>query len=202
MSAQKTGYVLKTIASLGYPGLFLGLVLEFLGVPFPGEIVLTFTGFLVWNGHLGFGVAVFSATMGSLTGTVAAYFLGRKFGRPLLDKYGKYVFVDKKKIDTAEHWFNRHRFLVLLFGRFVPGIRPLSAYTAGIAHMEFMQFWPLSVCGAFVWCAAFIFLGKHLGKNWASISSLLERYDLALVGVLAVGCLGYLVWKTLNRQRR
>lgn len=203
MSEQKINYWLKLISVFGYPGLFLGLILEFLGLPFPGEIVLTFAGFLVWNGHLGFGAAVFSAIMGSVTGTVIAYFLGRKFGRPFLEHYGKYAFLTRQKIDRAERWFNRHSFIVLLLGRFVSGVRPLSAYMAGIARMKFWVFLPLSFGGTFLWCITFIMIGNYLGQNWGKILAVLGKYNLIIISVFAVVLTIFMVIRrsAANRER-
>lgn len=198
---QKMGKGLKLIGTWGYPGLFLGLVVEFLGFPFPGEIVLTYTGYLVYAGILRFEYALLSAVTGSLTGTVIAYTLGRKFGRPLLDKYGRYIWLNGKKLDKAENWFNRHGILVLLFGRFVPGIRPLSAYTAGFAKMKLALFLPLSLAGAFLWCLTFVTVGKVLGRHWERISWLLARYNLVILGFAGVGILFYVLWKIYGNKK-
>ena len=199
---QKVSRGLKLIGIWGYPGLFLGLVVEFLGFPFPGEIVLTYTGYLVWSGILRFDNALFSAVAGSLTGTVIAYSLGRRFGRPLLDKYGRYIWLNEKRVDMAERWFHRHGILVLLFGRFVPGIRPLSAYSAGFARMKLHLFLPLSLAGAFLWCFTFITIGKILGKHWERITWLIAKYDLFLAGFAAVAAVLYILWKVFRYKPR
>jgi membrane protein DedA with SNARE-associated domain len=195
-------YGLKFISAFGYPALFAGLIIEFLGAPFPGEIVLAFTGFLVWSGYLEMSGAVLAAVTGSLTGTMMAYFIGMKFGRPFLEKYGRYAFLNKRKIDKAERWFNRHSFIVLLFGRFVPGIRPLSAYTAGIARMKFRVFLPLSFVGTSIWCIFFLAVGKHLGRNWNSISAVLEKYQLFLAVAAIVGAGVYLFMKIFKKKTK
>jgi len=203
VSEQKINYWLKVISAFGYPALFFGLILEFLGLPFPGEIVLAFAGFLVWNGHLDFGTAVFSAAGGSLAGTVMAYWLGRKLGRPFLKLYGKYAFINAHKINRAERWFNRHSFIVLLLGRFVSGVRPLSAYMAGIARMKFWVFLPLSFFGTFVWCITFILLGNYLGQNWARILAVVGKYNLVAVILLAATLLAFYFKRRsiVNRKR-
>ena len=197
---QKSGKGLELIGIWGYPGLFLGLIVEFLGFPFPGEIVLTYTGYLVWAGILQFETALISAVAGSLTGTIIAYSLGRRFGRPLVDRYGRNIWLNRKKLDTAEDWFNRHAILVLLFGRFVSGIRPLSAYSAGFAKMKLVLFLPLSLAGTFLWCFNFITAGKILGQHWQQISWLMARYNLVIAVFAGVVILAIL-WKIfLNKK--
>lgn len=198
---QKLDQAFKLIGIWGYPGLFLGLVAEFLGFPFPGEIVLTYTGYLVYIGILKFETALFSAVAGSLTGTIIAYSLGRKFGRPLLDKYGRYIWLNRKKLDKAEDWFNKHGILVLLFGRFVPGIRPLSAYSAGFAKMKLALFLPLSLAGAFLWCLTFITAGKLLGLHWQRIALLMARYNLVIMGFAGVVILAYVFSKIFRTKK-
>lgn len=200
-SNSKLKLGIKLISIFGYPGLFLGLLVEFVGIAFPGEIVLAFTGFLVWNGHMAFFPALLSSAAGAISGTVIAYLVGRQYGRPFLEKYGRYVFVRKKTINRAENWFNKHSILVLLLGRFVPGIRPLSAYMAGIAHMKFWVFAPLSLTGVLIWCITFVTLGTKLGQNWNIVSSLMARYNIILLSVAAAGVLIFVGIKVSKKIR-
>lgn len=202
MKGKTIEFGLNLISTLGYPGLFWGLALEFLGIPFPGEIVLIFTGFLVWDGHLELMRATFFAVTGSLFGMITAYLVGLKYGRPFLENYGKYVFIKAKKIDRAEVWIKRHGLIVLLFGRFIPGVRPISAYMAGIAKMKLRVFLPMSLLGSFLWCFTFIMLGNMLGQNWISITPILEKYDLTLIGLLFIGILVYFINKSIRKRER
>jgi membrane protein DedA with SNARE-associated domain len=102
----------------------------------------------------------------------------------------------------AEDWFNRHGILVLLFGRFVPGIRPISAYSAGFARMKLALFLPLSLTGAFLWCLTFMFAGTLLGKHWERITWLIAKYNLFLAGFAAVVAVLYITWKVLGYKPR
>lgn len=200
MNESKFAMGLKLISALGYPGLFLGLFVEFLGIAFPGEIVLAFTGFLVWNGHLKLFPALFSAVSGALSGTIIAYYLGRRFGRPFLEKFGRYLFIRKKTITRAERWFTQHAYLVLLLGRFIPGIRPLSAYTAGISQMKFGVFLPLSLSGTTIWCFTFIMLGNKLGQNWGQAVKILKQYDLFLIFIFTAVIITYFIFGFSKRS--
>lgn len=200
MTGQKLSYVLKLVSMLGYPGLFLGLIVEFLGIPFPGEIVLAFSGFMVWKGHLEFYPALLAAVAGSTTGSVISYALGRKFGRPFIEKYGRYAFLNDKKIDKVERWFNRHCFILLLFGRFISGVRPLSSYMAGISCMKFRVFFPLSFIGTLIWCTTFVLIGKSVGRNWTEFLSLFRNYSAALFGLVFLTLIIYSVWKFANKK--
>lgn len=201
MDSNRINAWLKIIVSFGYPGLFLGLLIEFLGLPFPGEIVLTFAGFMVWNKHLSLMGVIFASVLGSLTGTMIAFFIGRHYGRPILDKFGKYFFLNKSKINYAERLFNRHRFVVLLFGRFLPGVRPVSAYAAGIARMKFRVFLPLSLGGSLIWCSVFVILGTYLGQNWQRVTSLLVDYYIVIVGIILFIAIIFIV-RTLAKRKK
>lgn len=200
--SKKVNYWLKLIASFGYPGLFFGLIAEFLGIPFPGEIVLTFSGFLVWSNHMGYTGTILAAVTGSVIGTVVAYNIGRFFGRPFLDKYGGYVFLNQNKIAFAERLFNRHNIVVLLFGRFIPGVRPLSAYIAGIARMRLALFFPLSLIGALIWCTTFITLGRYLGQNWFAAIKLVDKYGNILLWIAGSLIIAYILLKMAKREKR
>lgn len=200
-SDSKLKLGIKIISVLGYPGLFLGLLVEFVGIAFPGEIILAFTGFLVWNRHLELVPALLSAAAGALSGTLIAYFLGIQYGRPFLEKYGKYIFMRKKSISRAEKWFNKHSILVLLLGKFVPGVRPLSAYMAGIAHMKFWVFAPLSLIGVLLWCITFIVLGTKLGQNWNVVSRMMAKYNIILLSIIIGGVLIFIGIKASKKMR-
>jgi len=169
---------LNLVVQYGYIGLVGGLMVEFLGFPFPGEIVLTFTGFLVFQGHLSFWYAALAAIAGSAAGSTIAYYIGRRYGKDYIIKYGKYIMLNKAKIAAGEKWFLKYRGALLLFGRFFPGIRPMSAYIAGMAGMKLPSFLFFSVTGAAVWCLFFISLGRLVGRNWTTVGPLLGKYNL------------------------
>lgn len=195
---KKIGIIL--VVQYGYLGLVAGLVVEFLGFPFPGEIVLSFTGFLIFQGHLKFWYAALAAIIGSVIGSSMAYYIGRHYGRDYIIKYGKYIMLSEKKIAAGEKWFMKYHGALLLFGRFAPGVRPMSAYIAGMAGMKFPSFLVFSISGAAIWCVFFITLGRIVGRNWSAIIVMFGRYNLS-VFVLVLGIAGFLLYRWNRRKR-
>lgn len=184
---------LDLIGSLGYAGLGLGMLMEFTGLPFPGEIALGFAGFMVWRGVLSFAPTWAVALVFSWFGSLVAYFLGARLGRPFVLKYGKYGGLDEQKMEKVEEWFSSRRVIVLVFGRFISGVRPLSAYVAGMAGMPWSSFAILSFLGTALWSSTFLTAGLLLGANWEK----LESYSIFLgVFFLALSVfLGVFFWR-------
>lgn len=188
---------LNLVAKYGYVGLGLGMLMEFTGLPFPGEIALGFAGFMIWRGALVFA-PTWAVVLGfSWLGSLVAYFLGACLGRPFILKYGKYGGLNEKKLKKVEIWFSRHRVHVLVFGRFISGVRPLSAYVAGMAGMPWFSFATLSFLGTTLWTSTFLFAGVLLGANWESIKS--YSFLLGLVFLVLSITLGLFFWHRRGR---
>ncbi|MCF8011151.1 MAG: DedA family protein [Clostridiales bacterium] len=163
--------VTNIISTYGYAGLGLGMLMEFTGLPFPGEIALGFAGFMVYSDVFKLSNTI-SVVLGfSWLGTLVSYYLGYRLGRPFLIKYGSYIGLDDKKIINVEEWFGRNRVIVLVFGRFISVVRPLSAYVAGMARMKWFYFLIFSFIGTSLWTMTYVFIGILLGASWTKIES-------------------------------
>jgi len=186
------------ISSFGYIGLGLGMLMEFIGLPFPGEIALGFAGFMVWRGVLEFTPTLVAALGFSWLGSMLAYFLGASLGRPFVLKYGKYGGLDEEKMEKVEEWFSSRRVVVLIFGRFISGVRPLSAYVAGMAGMPWLSFSVLSFIGTALWSTTFLSAGMFLGAKWESMESYSILLGLFFFGLSVI--LIYYLWRRKNKQ--
>jgi membrane protein DedA with SNARE-associated domain len=151
--------VLGTIGSLGYPGLALLLVLENLFPPVPSEVVLPIAGFLVGRGDLNFVGALAASTLGSVTGVLLLYGMGRWGGRGLILRYGKWLRVGPEDLSRAEGWFARYGDAVVLVARVVPFARSVVSIPAGTARMGLARFTVLTAAGAATWNAVLIGAG-------------------------------------------
>lgn len=187
-----TEIALQIIKEYGYLGLGIGMLMEFTGLPFPGELALGFAGFLIWREILFFAPAWSVVLASSWLGSMLAYFLGVRLGRPFILHYGRYVGLNEKKITQAENWFSRHRVAVLVLGRFISGVRPLSAYVAGMAGMSWLPFSILSFLGTAIWTSTYLYLGYLLGVNWEKLVNYSPLLGLAalLLSLLA----GLYIW--------
>jgi len=193
--------VFNTIVNLlyetGYLGVFLLMVMESATLPVPSEVVLPLGGYLVWQGRLEFWSTVAVATLGSLVGTIVDYAIGYYLGRPAVLRYGRIVRFSEKRLETTERWFGSHGKSVVLLARFVPLLRTLIAFPAGLVKMDVKRFLAYSAVGILVWDIALVYLGFLAGQNSTAIANTLEAYFLPL-GVAAVIIAGILVYRELR----
>lgn len=167
---------LHLIETYKYLGLYLSLALGMVGLPVPDETIMTFAGFQVFQGRLNFLLTVGTSIAGSLTGMSISYTVGNKVGIPVLKRYGKYVHLTPERLEKAEEWFRRYRGKSIIAGYFVPGLRHLTAYFAGISELGYGVFLSLAAAGATLWVVIFVSLGRLLGRDWKVFSGLLHRY--------------------------
>ncbi|BFH64206.1 DedA family protein [Paenibacillus azoreducens] len=167
--------IMVYLTQYGYIALFILLALGILGVPIPDETLIATFGGMIAQGHFRFASALAVTFLGSMTGMLISYTLGRKIGKPLLDRYGKWVRLTPKRLHSAEKWFKRYGSWSILFGYFVPGLRHLSAYMAGISKLPLSRYIMLAAAGAFVFCTTFLLIGHAVGYHWSDIAMMMER---------------------------
>jgi membrane protein DedA with SNARE-associated domain len=193
--------LLEFIRQYGYTSLFWLLVLGIVGLPVPDETLLTYTGFLVYQGHLTFTGALTAGFLGSVTGISISYLLGRWLGLPLVRKYGRYIRFTEDKLDKVHAWFHRIGRWTLTFGYYIPGVRHFTAYTAGTAGMPYLEFAAFAYSGGLLWVTTFISLGYYFGDQWEQILGILHK-NVAGAAVAALILLaGYLLWRRHKRRQ-
>ncbi len=193
--------VLAWISQYTYLAIFLLLVFGIVGLPVPDETLLTFTGFLIFKSHLSAPMAYTSALAGSASGITISYSLGRSFGAPLLHRFGRYLHITPERMERAHQWFERIGHWALTFGYFIPGVRHLTAYAAGMSGLAPHTFALFAYLGAALWVGAFLSLGYFLGDRWQAVQQSLDR-DLKWLAIgLAVLVLGYLWWRKTHAKR-
>ncbi|WP_274364723.1 DedA family protein [Paenibacillus thermotolerans] len=184
--------LLALIVHYGYFGIFGALVLGIVGLPMPDEILMTFAGYLISEGKLRYVPTVLVSTAGSFAGMSVSYWIGRAFGYPLLDKYGSKIHITKERMDRTQRWFGRFGKFAVTVGYFIPGVRHLTAYSAGISKWPYPSFCMYAAPGAMVWSAAFITLGTYLGEHWRVVTETMHRH-LLILAVVLIGA-GLAVW--------
>jgi len=198
-----TDLIFNTIVNLlnqtGYLGIFLLMVAESATLPVPSEVVLPLGGYLVSQGRLEFWSTVAVATVGSMVGTMVDFGIGYYLGRPAVLRYGRIVRFSEKRLGTTEKWFAVHGRSVVLLARFVPLLRTLIAFPAGIVRMDVKRFMIYSAVGILVWDIALVYLGDLAGQNSTAIANTLQVYFLPL-GVAALVIAGVLVYRELRGQ--
>jgi len=193
--------VLGWITQYGYFAIFLLLVCGIVGLPVPDETLLTFAGYLVFKGNLSLPLAFAAALGGSLSGITISYTLGRTLGMKVIDRYGRYIHVTEERVNKAHAWFARVGHWGLTFGYFVPGIRHLSAFAAGMSAVEAPQFALFAYTGGALWVASFLSLGYFLGERWESVEKNIEHYFATVTIGLVILVAAYLLWRLLRARR-
>jgi membrane protein DedA with SNARE-associated domain len=189
------------IAQYGYAAVFGLLVLGIVGLPVPDETLLTFTGYLVFRGRLRLPLVYGSALAGSLCGITLSFVLGRTFGLGLIHRYGRYLRITEEHVQKAHAWFARVGHWGLTFGYFVPGVRHLTAYAAGMSEVEPHQFALFAYPGGCLWVASFVGLGYFLGERWQAVERSVHHYLLLATALAAIALAAWLVWRKRARAQ-
>ena len=174
------------INAFGHWGVFIGMVLESACIPLPSEVIMLFGGFLAAQGKLSFWGVVWAGVLGNVVGSVIAFWVGTKGGRPFLQKYGKTILFKKDHLDKADRWFYRYGEWAVFFGRILPVIRTFISLPAGIARMKFPKFLVFTLIGCIPWNIALTFLGLKLGQNWQSVEPYFR--PISYVVIIAIIC--------------
>lgn len=192
-------FVISAISHLGYAGIVLLMAIESACIPLPSEIILPFSGYLVYRGEMNLWWVSLAGAIGCVLGSLVAYSIGRYGGRQLVERYGRYVLVSRHDLALADRWFARHGDITIFVGRLLPVVRTFIALPAGIAGMEIKRFVLYTFAGSFLWSLGLAELGVKLGENWDSLGPYFHRFDALIGGLLIVGFALY-VYRHL-RQR-
>jgi membrane protein DedA with SNARE-associated domain len=177
------------ISGMGYWGVFLLMALESACIPIPSEVIMPFSGFLVWQGTFHLIPVVIWGALGNLAGSIIAYGVGFYGGRPLLLKYGKYLLISESDLDKSQEWFKKHGSASVLFARCLPIVRTFISLPAGIAKMPFWKFCLYTFLGSLPFVFFLTYGGVIAGENWNILEPYFRKFDwlILIVGVLLVG---------------
>jgi membrane protein DedA with SNARE-associated domain len=192
-------HIQSFVASAGYGGLFLMLLVESTVVPVPSELVLPFAGDLAAHGLMSLPLVFLMNSAGALVGSSLSYWFGAAGGKPLLLKYGKYVMVRPADIERTERFFARPGNATVLIARFVPVVRHIISIPAGVARMPLRSFLLQTFIGSTLWGGALILIGYEL--DWEPIAAKLKKVD-SLIGVLVIVAMVALAVRFVLRRRR
>jgi membrane protein DedA with SNARE-associated domain len=188
------------ISAMGYGGVVLLMGIESACIPLPSEIIMPFAGYLVYTGQFTLHGAALAGAVGCVAGSIPAYYLGLYGGRPIIEKYGKYVLLSRKELDFADRLFSRHGQWVVLAARLLPVIRTFIAFPAGVARMNMTRFVLYTFVGSYPWCYGLAWVGMKLGAAWNTdprLKAAFHRFDLAIGLLLAAG-VTWFVWHKLK----
>jgi membrane protein DedA with SNARE-associated domain len=188
-----SNFIVSAIEQLGYVGVFIAMGLESACIPLPSEIIMPFSGYVAWKGGLTLMGVTLAGTLGCLVGSLVLYYVGLFGGRPLLARYGKYVFIREKELNRADAWFVRYGDRAVFFSRMLPGVRSFLSLPAGIVRMDVKKFSLYTTAGSLPWCFGLAYIGFLFGPHWAELERLFVYLDVAvIVGIMAF--IGYVIY--------
>ncbi len=194
-------WIVQTVGSLGYLGIFFMMFLESSFFPFPSEVVMIPAGYLASKGEMNIWIAIVMGILGSIAGALFNYYLAVKLGRKLLLKYGHYVFFTKETLEKVENFFQKHGSFSTLSGRLIPVIRQYVSLPAGLARMNLWLFSLYTGLGAGIWVSILAFLGYYFGQNEALLKENLHLVTIAVVSLIAVSGAIY-IWLHKKKERK
>ena len=197
-------FIIAVISGSGYLGVLLLMAIESACVPLPSEVIMPFAGYLVSTGRFSLVLAATAGALGCNLGSIVGYEIGKRGGRPLAERWGRYVLIGPGELDAADRFFARHGNAAVLIGRLLPVIRSFIAFPAGVARMRLVPFHLYTFIGSWPWCFALAWVGMALGDKWNSdprMKAWFHRADAAIAVVLAVA-VGLYLWHRVRGLKR
>ncbi len=191
--------------TFGAAGVVIAMTIESACIPLPSEITMPLAGWLLVSEHgtgwPGILLISFWGAVGNLLGSIIAYWVGALGGRPLLERYGRYLLITRKDIDRSQEWFDRWGEATAYISRLLPVVRTFISLPAGIARMHFGRFCLFTFAGSYLWCVLLTWIGYRLGPDWEQLREQARYldYPIAAVIVLAVA---WFLWHRISELRR
>ena len=195
-------WIVGVISAGGYAGVIALMAVESACIPLPSEIIMPFAGYLAETGRFSLVLAATAGAVGCNLGSTVAYVVGARGGRALVERWGRYVLLDRAELDRADRFFHRFGGPAVFAARLLPFVRTFIALPAGIARMPFLPFQIYTFVGSWLWCYALAYVGFYLGARWETdptLRTVLHQADLAIVAVLAAG-IAWFIWQRLRRR--
>ena len=197
-------FTIGVISSGGYLGIALLMAIESACIPLPSEIIMPFAGYLVSTGHFNLYLAATAGAIGCNLGSIVGYEIGKRGGRPVAERWGRYVLVGPGELDAADRFFARFGNIAVLIGRLLPVIRSVIAFPAGVARMPLIPFHIYTFIGSWPWCFGLAYLGMVLGDKWNSDPRVKAAFHSAdvVIAVVLVAAIGFYVWHRVRGLKR
>lgn len=197
-------FTVSVIRAGGYWGIVLLMAIESACIPLPSEIIMPFAGYLVSTGEMNIYLAATAGALGCNVGSIVAYEVGKRGGRPMAEKWGRYVLIGPGELDMADRFFNRWGAAAILIGRMLPIIRTFIAFPAGVARMKLIPFHVYTFVGSWPFCFLLAWIGAKLGTAWNSdprLKAFFHQADLA-IGLTLVAAGGFYLWHKFHGLKK
>jgi membrane protein DedA with SNARE-associated domain len=191
----------SVIAATGYGGLVILMAIESACIPLPSELIMPFAGYLVYEGSMKLFWVATAGAIGCNVGSLVAYEIGFYGGRPLVEKYGRWILLSRRELNWADHFFQRWGYLAVFIARLLPVVRTFIALPAGVARMPRGRFHLYTFLGSWPWCFALAWFGRKLGENWRSLGKYFHQFDGVIAALFAVAIIWFIWSHWQNRIR-
>jgi membrane protein DedA with SNARE-associated domain len=185
--------IVSVISTTGYPGVIMLMAIESACIPLPSEVIMPFSGYLALTGRLKLLWVGVAGAVGCNVGSIVGYYVGAIGGRPLAEKYGRYLLVSRRDLDRANRFFARYGDGTVFFARLLPVVRTFIALPAGVARMNFLRFNLYTFLGSLPWCLALAYAGMRLGARWVILRDYFHRFD-TVIGLVIVAAIVWFVY--------
>jgi membrane protein DedA with SNARE-associated domain len=196
--------IVATISTLGYGGVVLLMAIESACIPLPSEIIMPFSGYLVSRGEMNLWLVGVAGAFGCVVGSMVAYWVGMYGGRPLIEKYGRFILISHHDLDLADRWFAKYGEIIVFVSRLLPAIRTFIAFPAGVARMNVPRFIIYTFAGSLPWCIGLAYVGQKLGEHWDKdprLKTLFHRFDF-VIGIVIVLAAAWWIWRHLQHSKK
>jgi membrane protein DedA with SNARE-associated domain len=193
--------IIDFISSSGYLGIFLAMFVEGIFTPIPSELIMPFAGYLASTGRFFLPLVIVVGSLGAACGSTVAYGIARAVGRPIVERYGRFIFLDTKKVDKADAWFKRWGIWGILIGHAIPGVRSIISFPAGIFKMDIKRFALFTFFGALIWNTVLVSAGYLLGEFYIEFWKAFEGWDIVIIAIAVAGVVGYLLYQRRKAKR-
>ncbi|HUN89537.1 MAG TPA: DedA family protein [Terriglobales bacterium] len=199
-----SAFIISVISAGGYAGVVLLMAIESACIPLPSEVIMPFSGYLVYTGRFSLLLVATAGALGCNLGSLIAYYVGYYGGRPLVEKYGSYIFLSEKELHWADRFFEKQGDWAVLISRMLPVVRTFIALPAGIARMRQLRFHLFTFIGSWPWCFLLAWIGMRLGEKWDTdprLKQWFHRFDAVILAAILAGVVWF-VWSHWKHRIR
>ena len=198
---QLVAFLDTLLNAIGWGGVVGIMAIESANIPIPSEVTMPLAGWMLsntlweaaWQGGL-FGA------LGCTIGSVLSYVLGAWGGRPLLERYGKYILVEQGDLEKADRWFARWGDWAAFISRLLPIVRTFISFPAGVVKMNFLRFTVFTFVGSFIWCGALALGGRAFGENWEQLRAMMRPFDIP-IAIIILAALGWYIYRHVSKKK-
>jgi membrane protein DedA with SNARE-associated domain len=192
-------FIISVISNSGYAGVVLLMTIESACIPLPSEVIMPFSGFLVAQGRFNLWWVATAGAIGCNVGSVIAYEIGYFGGRPLVERFGSWIWISRHELDLADRFFARFGNVAVFISRLLPVIRTFIALPAGVARMPRVPFHIYTFLGSWPWCLGLAYLGMKAGEHWDYLREYFHKFDVVIGVALAAGVVWFIWLRWRNR---